>query len=226
MAGTSLRRLVVPWRNRAIALCPPLHRLACRLDFCVRHLPRLVSKGWSAPLPALLKRAFLRGIARDSVATTFVETGTYLGDTTWEFRNDFHHIHSIEVEPHLCALASRRLRNFDHITIHQGDSAAILPALVPTVKGAALYWLDGHYSAGITGTGVSHCPIVGELEAIYRLSRDPFTIVIDDARCFGTDPAYPTIAEVTTQVAALSGGRSTVSVENDMIVIRHQSSGT
>lgn len=226
MAGTSLRRLVVPWRNGAIALCPPLHRWACRLDFYARHLPRLVTKGWSAPLPPLLKRAFLRGIARDTRATTFVETGTYLGDMTWEFRNDFQRIHSIEVEPHLCGLASRRFRHFDHVTIHQGDSSAILPALVPTVNGATLYWLDGHYSAGITGAGVSHCPIVAELEAIYHFSRGPFTIVIDDARCFGTDPAYPTIAEVMAQVAALSGRRSTLSVENDMIVIRYQPLGT
>ena len=40
-------------------------------------------------MPPLLKRAFLRGIAKSEAARNFVETGTYLGDTSWEYRNEF-----------------------------------------------------------------------------------------------------------------------------------------
>lgn len=202
-----------------------MHAAAYRLNFCVRHLPRLVRSGWSSPLPPLLKRAFLRGIARDEAARNFVETGTYLGDTTWEYRNDFDEMHSIEVEPYLYEQAVRRFQRLAHIKIHRGDSSVVLPAIIGGLRGKTLYWLDGHYSGGITGTGVSHCPVQGELESIFNLSRDPFVIVIDDARCFGTDPAYPSVGEVRESVARLSHQRASVSVENDMIIIRQLSAG-
>lgn len=201
-------------------LCPPLQSAVSRLDFCVRHLPQLARRGWSAPMPPLLKRAFLRGIARDAEARNFVETGTYLGDTTWEYRNDFDRIDSIEVEPYLHEQAARRFRGFNHITIHRGDSSVVLPEIIPSLRGKTLYWIDGHYSAGITGAGKSHCPVFAEIQAIFTLSRDPCVIVIDDARCFGTDPAYPRIDDVRSQVAQLSNGRAALAVENDMIVIR------
>lgn len=171
-------------------------------------------------MPPLLKRAFLRGIAREEHARNFVETGTYLGDTTWEYRRDFERIESIEVEPYLHDQAVRRFRSMPHVTIHLGDSANVLPAIVPTLRGKTLYWLDGHYSAGITGAGVSHCPVFAELDAIFSLSNEPFVIVIDDARCFGTDPAYPTVADVRERVAGLSRNEATMTVENDMIIIR------
>lgn len=171
-------------------------------------------------MPPLLKRAFLRGIAKSEAARNFVETGTYLGDTSWEYRNEFSRIDSIEVEPYLYKQAVARFKGLSHVTIHFGDSGTVLPSLVPTLRGKTLYWLDGHYSAGITGSSESHCPVVAELDAIFTLSKDPFVIVIDDARCFGTDPAYPTVAAVASQVTTLSHARAAVSVENDMIIIR------
>jgi hypothetical protein len=197
-----------------------MDRLVASVVFAIRYLPRIASRGWYVPLPPLLKRAFLQGIVRDAGVTTFVETGTYLGDTTWWFRRMFSEIHTVEVDPFLHAQAVRRFSRCRHITAHLGDSAHVLPRIVPGMSGRTLYWLDGHYSAGITGTGVSHCPVVQELEAIYGLSTVPCVIVIDDARCFGADPAYPTINQCRELVATLSGGRDVVSVENDMIVIR------
>ena len=220
MAVSALLRLAIPWRNTLIRLCPPIHEALCRLDFSVRHLPRLMRGGWSSPLPPLLKRAFLRGIARDEGVHTFVETGTYLGDTTWHFRHDFETIHSIEVEPYLHAQAARRFRTLGHITIHRGDSTDVLPAIIASLREKTLYWLDGHYSGGITGTGDSHCPVYAELESIFTLSQAPFVIVIDDARCFGADRTYPRIDDVLACVARLSEQRAAVCVENDMIVIQ------
>ena len=51
-------------------------------------------------------------------------------------------------------------------------------------------------------------------------ARAPFVIVIDDARCFGDDPAYPAVEAVRGRIAALSLGRDLVTVENDMIIVR------
>jgi len=223
MFGASIRRSCLPLRNRLVAMFPWLSGVTSRLDFGLRHLPQLTRDGWSAPLPPLLKRAFLKGVARDERARVFVETGTYLGDTTWYFRNSFEELHSIEVDPYLFAQAAARFRGDRRIVVHQGDSGDVLPAIVPTLTKKCLYWLDGHYSAGITGAGVSHCPVLKELDSIFTLSNAPFVIVIDDARCFGNDPAYPAVAQVRDHVKVLSRGAASVAVENDMIIIRQTS---
>jgi len=55
-----------------------------------------------------------------------------------------------------------------------GDSTSVLPVIVPKLRGKAIHWLDGHYSAGFTGVGASHCPAVVEPESISSLSKDPF----------------------------------------------------
>lgn len=220
MIGSTMRRAWLPWRNRLIALFPGLHRFVSRLAFSIRHLPRLASVGWSAPLPPLLKRSFLRGIARAEKAKVFVETGTYLGDTTWWFRNDFERLYTIEVDPFLNDQAKNRFARMHHIEALRGDSSSGLVNVVPSIESKALYWLDGHYSAGITGSGESHCPIMSELAVIYGFARAPFVLVIDDARCFGTDPAYPTVSAVRECIASLSEGRHAVTIENDMIIVR------
>jgi hypothetical protein len=220
MIGSAIRRIWLPYRNGLIALFPGLHRFVSRLEFSIRHLPRLASVGWSAPLPPLLKRSFLRGIARDDKTRVFVETGTYLGDTTWWFRNDFERLYTIEVDPFLHDQAKSRFARMHHVEALLGDSSSVLVSVVPSIESKAMFWLDGHYSAGITGSGESHCPIMAELDVIYGNARAPFVIVIDDARCFGTDPSYPTVAAVRERIAVLSEGRDTVTVENDMIIVR------
>ena len=220
MVGSRMRRAWLPWRNRLIKLFPRQHRFASRLAFSIRHLPRLASVGWSAPLPPLLKRSFLRDIARDKKARVFVETGTYLGDTTWWFRNDFERLYTIEVDPFLNDQAKSRYARMHHIEALLGDSSNVLVGVVPSIESKALYWLDGHYSAGITGSGESHCPVMAELAAIYGCARAPFVIVIDDARCFGTDPAYPAVSAVRECIASHSEGRDAVTIENDMIIVR------
>ena len=222
MFGT-VKRACLPWRNRFIGLFPRLSALVGGGVFSIRHLPRLVRQGWSAPLPPLLKRSFLKGIARDEQARVFVETGTYFGDTIWYLRDTFEQLHSIEVDPYLFAQASSRFRRMPSVVMHQGDSGSLLSGIVPSLSGKTMYWLDGHYSAGITGSGELHCPLLRELESIFVLTASPFVIAIDDARCFGTDPAYPTIDFLRERVAALSRSSVTISVENDVILIRQAS---
>lgn len=220
MAESAFRRAMLPYRNAALAALEPMDRALARALFSIRHLPRMVKEGWPAPLPPLLKRSFLHGLARAEQSRVLVETGTYLGDTTWWLKREFSQIHTIEVDPFLYVQAVRRFRRHPHVTVHLGDSGQLLPAIVPLVHEPALYWLDGHYSAGITGMGATECPITAELAAIYQFAEGSFVVAIDDARCFGHEPGYPSIAAVLTQVAELSGGRDHVSVENDMIIVR------
>lgn len=154
------------------------------------------SKGWVMPLPALLKRAIIKSEAARFGASVLVETGTYQGDTVWFFRRDFAQIFSIEVQPELARLARQRFAAWPHIRIIEGDSAVSLAQIVPQIQGRCVFWLDGHYSAGLTGRGSSDCPIWGELETIATQMKQPALILIDDAKCFGTEKDYPSIPEL------------------------------
>ena len=60
----------------------------------------------------------------------------------------------------------------------------------------AIFWLDGHYSDGITAKGDLNTPILKELEAILSHNIKDHIILIDDARCFVGKDDYPTIEQL------------------------------
>jgi hypothetical protein len=190
-----------------------------------KHARRWQREGWSLPLPDLLKRAILMSAARGFGARILVETGTFRGDTVWTLRDHFQRLFSIEVQPQLAALAASRFANMPHIEIIEGDSASRLADVVPRLDGPTMFWLDGHYSAGITGRGASDCPVWGELDAIVQGMKHPFLILIDDARCFGVDDGYPTLRELREFAAARFPGHA-MRVENDMIWIHPATDAT
>jgi len=159
--------------------------------------------GLPVPAPHPVKRALLLREALRIKAGCFVETGTFTGDTVWFMRDKLAKVYSIEVQPQLAALASGLFRNDPRVEIIEGDSATALADLVKRINGTTLFWLDGHYSAGVTGRGAKDCPIFEELKAIADHPPEQFSIVIDDRRCFGNDPAYPSYEELTTHIAAL-----------------------
>jgi hypothetical protein len=123
----------------------------------------------------------------------FIETGTYLGDMVEAQKNNFQRIISIELDQHLYQRVKRKFAEDKHITIYQGDSSRVLPQIMSAVKEPAIFWLDGHYSAGITAKGDKETPIYGELEAIFNDSSLPHVLLIDDARLFTGEGDYPKI---------------------------------
>jgi hypothetical protein len=147
-------------------------------------------------------------------ATVLVETGAYLGDTPWFFRNKLKHIYSIEVQPQLASLVTKRFRRWSNVTIVHGDSGSALDKILPRIKDVAVFWLDGHFSDGITGKGKKSCPLLDELDSIFRLCTVRYTILIDDFRLLGNDPAYPSVQELIS-FATIHG--HIVHWENDII---------
>lgn len=150
-------------------------------------------RNFSAPSPAKIKRAIL--LREELPNTTWVETGTYLGETTALLGKKSQHVHTIEVEPNLAKRAKNLFSNNPKITVWEGDSAEVFPKILPQLSGNINLWLDGHYSGGITGTGEKETPIIAELETLtaFIKSKDQIhcKILVDDVRCFGEDPAYP-----------------------------------
>lgn len=141
------------------------------------------------------KQKNLQEIAANYQLKTLVETGTYLGDTLYALYNHFDQLYSIELSDHYFEKASRRFQNYPKIKLMHGDSGKVLFDLVPSLKTPALFWLDGHYSAGLTAKGDKECPIFEELTAIFQ-SDIPHVIIIDDARCFVGKNDYPAIDEL------------------------------
>lgn len=203
--------------NRRAQLFPAWYEFSERLKL-FKYAKRWQRDGWILPLPDLMKRAILAKIASECGVTVFVETGTFRGDTPWCFRNMFRKIFSIEVQPQLAQLAAKRFSAYPHIEIVEGDSAKKLAEIIPKIDGSVLFWLDGHYSAGVTGRGDDDCPLWGELHAINGNLAHPFVIIVDDARCFGVNEGYPTLEELRTYVSE-NFPKHRMSVENDLIRI-------
>ena len=204
-------------RNRIIAWFPWLSKIS-EIVQLLQAAIRWRNAGWFVPVPHFVRRAMLISQSRAIEAEIFIETGTYKGGTTWCLLDEFRQIHTIEIVSDLASLARERFRKFPKVTVIQGDSAAVLPELCGSLSGPCLFYLDGHYSGGITGKGESDCPVMTELQAIFDHTPHPFRIVIDDARLFGADPAYPDLKTIRRFLAAKTPLMQ-ASVENDAIII-------
>jgi hypothetical protein len=118
----------------------------------------------------------------------FVETGTYLGETTKVASGLFETVHTIEIAPHFYQNA-KKMFSGTNVTCHLGDSSIVLKDICPTLDRPTCFWLDGHWSAGNTGKGIKNVPLYEELELIMNLCSQECVILIDDCRLFGkTDP--------------------------------------
>lgn len=159
-------------------------------------LASLLWRGRAGPAPRSVKNAVLLryGIAD----ATWVETGTFLGQTAEFLARSARHVFTIEPSRPLFTRAACRFAG-SNVTVLNGTSESVLPDLLPTLSGPVNFWLDGHYSAGVTYCGATVTPIAAELEAIDRSLANfgPVVVLVDDVRLFGSDPGYPALSYVT-----------------------------
>jgi hypothetical protein len=159
-------------------------------------------RGRAIPLPALYKQSIVSEYGRKYGLDTLIETGTYLGDMIYANRRAFQKIISIELDQDLFDLAQRRYARFKHIELIRGNSSEVLPALLSHIDHSCLFWLDAHYSQGITSRAALDTPIIQELDCILNQSLPGQVILIDDARCFVGRDSYPTLDELDRFVRA------------------------
>jgi hypothetical protein len=158
-----------------VALFKPLNRY---LD-----LRSWKKRAFDVPSPTLVKWAFLQKFGNCDV---WIETGTYMGDTTNFLAKNSNFVYSIEPEMNLAELAKKRFKKNTKIEIIHGTSENEFEKLLSKLNGEVSIWLDGHYSAGNTFMGEQETPIRQELNAIEKL-LDRFktiNVFIDDFRCF------------------------------------------
>jgi hypothetical protein len=153
-------------------------------------------KGGRLGPPHIIKQRTLLDLARTFHTETLVETGTFLGDMIFAMKDHFKDIYSIELSEGLHQKAKSAFTKYPHIHLIAGDSSKALDHVLSSIKGRCLFWLDGHYSGGITALGDTWCPIRGEIEAIIRHPVKDHVILIDDSQCFDGNHGYPTLFEL------------------------------
>jgi hypothetical protein len=165
-----------------------------------------------------LKHHVLKQHALEFQLDTLIETGTFLGNMIASTASLFKHIYSIELDEELYNSAKTRFARVPHITLLHGDSAQLLPAVLASISHPCLFWLDAHYSGGITAKGAVETPILSELACILSHRLHNHVVLIDDAREFTGAHDYPTLTAVRDLVAQ-HRPQSVIRVQHDIIRI-------
>jgi hypothetical protein len=216
--GPGIRADMVPRGVYRFAASLPGFHLARRLLSYIRAV-RWTRGGMQGTPPFIVKHAMIRATARRANIRHLVETGTYLGDTILDCASAFESVVSIEYDPFLAARAIARFGNRSKVRIVRGDSREVLPAVIATLPGPALFWLDAHFAEGITSAPAGEAPVMDELRAILRSEHVAGSaILIDDARLFVGAGGYPPLQAVAECVAEARPD-FTVSVIADVIRI-------
>lgn len=182
-----------------------------------RQLSKWEAQKKPVPVPHIVKQKTINLYQNKYNVGVLFETGTYLGDMVWAQRKNFKTIYSIELSEALYEKAKKRFENFPHIHIKQGDSGKVLHTLVDKMSEKAIFFLDGHYSGGITAKGDKECPIYEELSAIFQSGQEHI-LLIDDARCFIGKEDYPTMESLSKFIKD-HYSNSLIDIQDDIIRI-------
>ncbi len=174
------------------------------------------NNGCPVPPPHMVKQMAIQEYQEKYNYTILVETGTFMGDMVEAQKSRFKKIFSIELGVELFNKAVKRFQNDENVVIVQGDSGKVLPKILSDINEPAIFWLDGHYSAGITAKGDKECPIFEELDSIFNSKKLNHILLIDDARCFIGEGDYPTIAKLSEYVRS-KNEKYRVEVKHDII---------
>jgi hypothetical protein len=150
----------------------------------------------------------------------WVETGTYFGVTTKFLSERYPMVYSIEPSLDLYQIAEKNFQG-TNVELFNDVSENVLPKLLLNLVGPINFWLDGHFSEGVTYKGLKNCPIEEELNAISdNLEQyENISIFIDDARCFlpSENNDYPSLDFI---VDWARDNKMVWRIEHDIIVIQ------
>lgn len=166
--------------------------------------------------PPYVKQEIIKKYKKQFNLDVLVETGTFRGDMIYMMIPHFDLIYSIELSKELYKAATNRFKKNKKVHLIQGDSGEKLITVTALLKKQAIFWLDGHYSAGITVRGILDTPITNELSTIFKNNHNHI-ILIDDARDFNGTNDYPTFVQLQEAINTLSNNSYNTFIENDVI---------
>ncbi len=154
-------------------------------------------------------------LKRVTGVNSFIETGTYLGNTTHAMRTIFDRVISIELSDELYAAAVERFKNDPGTTLVKGDSAKMMGEVLACAKSTRpMIWLDAHWSGGNTAKADENTPILAEIKAIQKAGITDAVILIDDVSYFwnvrpgfnvhGSIGGYPEIERLMNELLRIN----------------------
>ena len=183
-----------------------------------RELTDWTMNGCPLPPPHPVKVLTLAHLVDVSGAKRFVETGTLAGSTSGMIAQiPGMHVDTIEITQHYYDKAMDALGDQKNVVQHLGDSADVLPRILKSLDEPAVFWLDAHFSGGLTGRSSKQTAIEDELLAIFAASPQKHIIVIDDVRCFNGRNDYPPMAFLIKDLQRRNPTYSTI-VRYDMMI--------
>lgn len=119
----------------------------------------------------------------------FVEGGTYFGFTAKKMSAIFEKVFTIEKSEIIFEKAKEKLNTHNNVILLKGDTREYLDNILKD-NDNILFWLDSHWSGGDTYGKDDECPLIKELEVIFKYKKN-YVILIDDARLFLAPPPLP-----------------------------------
>jgi len=172
------------------------------------------------PSPPEVKRSVLK---RNGIpGANWIETGTYLGDTSFYLSKLFSHVTTIEPNSDLHKRAKVKYRNVKNIDFILGASETRFEQVMQNHSGMLNIFLDGHYSGGITSRTDYATPLIVELDTILNhIERfDEIRLFVDDIRCMNPEieeySDYPSLSTILDKISSVS---SNVSIQHDILCL-------
>jgi hypothetical protein len=147
-----------------------------------------------------------------------------LAETTILIASGGNIVHTIEPETKLYERAKKVCKKYPNVNIYNDISENVFPELLPKLNGDINFWLDGHYSGGITFQGPCDTPILSEINCISANIEqfDKICVFIDDVRCFKPVlkkySEYPTI---DTLVEWATSNKLNWEIEHDIFIAKN-----
>jgi hypothetical protein len=177
----------------------------------------------TVPVPHHVKENTILDLARLYEIGTLVETGTFLGEMVDALSDHFRHYVSIELSEQLAKKAQNRFKHRENVEIIRGDSSVVLPEVLSKLDERAIFFLDGHYSGGITAKSDIETPVMDEIRWILSHRISGHILVIDDARLFIGRRDYPDIDQFKKILLELNPD-ARIEIQNDCIIVLQGSS--
>jgi len=119
------------------------------------------------------------------VNPVFVETGTFRGGGIMTALSvGFERAYSADIDTR-ATRATRRIcdqEGLSNVELFTKPSPLFLGEVIPQITEPITFWLDAH--PGGYDLNPDNCPVWDELKVISKLCQVPYTILIDDMRCF------------------------------------------
>lgn len=146
--------------------------------------------------------AFVKMLVEGEGYSEFVETGTYLGETTCWAASVFSRVLTVELDPKFQAQAKENCNARNNIDFFLGRTEKRLPEMLRSLRGPAIFWLDAHAGGGWYADK-DDCPVLDEIRLIASRGVSDDLILIDDARGFLAPPPPPFDPEAWPPIHAM-----------------------